>query len=61
MKINFFKILGIIGCITTELGIAMADGKITVAEAAHIGIKICERLGVDVVYDFEEDGPVRLI
>lgn len=42
----FFKILQIMGIVTTWSGQAMADGKITVTEAVSLAVQIAQVLGI---------------
>jgi len=48
----FFKILAMMGMLSTELGKAAVDGKITVGEGIELVKKICAELGID----FDEVG-----
>lgn len=45
MEINYFKVLGLIGLLASELTIAARDGKITGTEGIKIISNICEGLG----------------
>jgi hypothetical protein len=52
MKINFFKILGLLGILARELKKIPEDGKVTITEAINLMKLICERLGLD----FDQEG-----
>ena len=47
MKINYFKVIGMIGMLAEELTRISEDGKITIKEAVDLVEKICEHLGLD--------------
>ncbi len=47
MKINYFKVIGMVGMLAEELGEIAEDGKVTIKEALDLMEKICERLGLD--------------
>lgn len=47
MKINYFKVIGMIGMLAEELSRIAEDGKITIKEALDLIEKICDQLGLD--------------
>lgn len=47
MKISFWKALSLVGLLAEELGKAVADNKITIAEALYIVEVICQKLRID--------------
>jgi hypothetical protein len=52
MKINFFKILGLLGILARELKKIPEDGKVTITEAINLMRLISEKLGLN----FDEEG-----
>lgn len=56
MKLNYFKVIGMVGMLAEELSKIAEDGKITIKEAVELVEKICEQLGLD----FDQAG-VQLI
>lgn len=48
MQINYFKVLGLVGLLASELTKAAEDGKITVDEAITIIGKLCAVLGLEL-------------
>ena len=47
MKVNYFKVIGMIGMLAEELNQIAEDGKVTINEALGLMEKICEQLGLD--------------
>ena len=47
MKITWFKALGLIGLLASELTKVAEDGKITITEALTVVSKICLELGIN--------------
>lgn len=47
MKINYFKVIGMIGMLAEGLSQIAEDGKVTINEALDLMGKICEHLGLD--------------
>lgn len=52
MKVNYFKVIGMVGMLAEELGKVAEDGKVTVTEAIELVKKISLSLGLD----FDETG-----
>lgn len=52
MKINYFKVIGMIGMLAEELSQIAEDNKITINEALGLIEKICDQLGLD----FDQEG-----
>ena len=50
----FFKILQIMGIVTTWSGQAMADGKITLTEAVELAVRIAAVLGIPTEIDIPQ-------
>lgn len=47
MKINYFKVIGMVGMLAEELSQIAEDGKVTIKEAVDLIERICEQLGLD--------------
>ncbi len=52
MKINYFKVIGMVGMLAEELSKIAEDGKVTVNEAIGLVEKVCDNLGLD----FDKEG-----
>ncbi len=59
MKVNVFKVLGMVGTLAAELNKIAADGNVTVFEAIDLSLAICGELGIkfdraELVSEFSE-------